>query len=66
MSKLEFANRFFFQLFFVRLAKTVDTLPDGTFVWYSLMGFIVPFTGWDNDYEILGELWFFRICSVKR
>lgn len=91
MSKLEVANRFFFQWFFVRLTRCqrrnislfnlteVSILPDGnhgiggkitdsaTFEWFSIQGFILPLTGWNNDtFKVIGPApWFLRVTKRK-
>ena len=68
MSKLEFFNKFVFQLFFFRLAKCrekkdikvnisgknpyVTSYPQ-VYEWYSLMIGIIPFTGWKNDFRYI-------------
>ncbi len=88
MTKLEFANKFFFQWLFIRLARceqnyilqfdinSVNMMPDGSasvggqvkenqvYQWYCIMGFILPLSGWSNDYIYL---WKFtkRITSKK-
>ena len=61
MSNLEFFNKFFFQFFFLRLAKCQEkkdikvnvggenpytTSYSQIYQWYSLMIGIIPFTGW--------------------
>jgi hypothetical protein len=60
MSKLGIANRFFFQLFFVRLTKhTENTIVNynliGITQWYSIQYWILPFTGWQTDFIYLGN-----------
>lgn len=52
MTKLESANKFFFQFFFVRLAKYVH---DGKLVAWGLVYPVLPFTGWQSDYIILAK-----------
>ena len=78
MSFLGFINRFFFQLFCVRLCKSqqqrvesfevlsYDLMSDGNigsrgsgkivkYQWYSLMLWVVPFTGWGSDFVYLNK-----------
>ena len=54
MTKIEFINKAFFQWFFIRLAKISDNgKPKG----YLLLGFVLPLSGWSNDYIQLGKMW---------
>ena len=60
MTWLMFVNVFFFQWFFVRLAKNVSTGepgegPKGSIIDWRFIGPIVPTTGWSNDYIWLGS-----------
>lgn len=47
MTILEFVNKCFFQLLFVRLVK--HSVLGNTVAW-SFMYWVIPFTGWDNKY----------------
>lgn len=54
MTSLEFVNKFLFQWFFVRLtivknSKTNDKL------YYALMGWITPLTGWSGNYKYINK-----------
>jgi len=51
MSLLKFVNVFFFQWFFIRLAKAVN--EEKKIVSWSFIGIIVPCTGWWNEYIVL-------------
>lgn len=33
--------------------------------WYSLQGWIVPITGWGNDFKFIGKRWFIKITKAK-
>lgn len=56
MSKLEFVNRFFFQLFFVRLTRVIENKDDEVkYQWYSIMFWVVPFTGWNTNFKFIGK-----------
>lgn len=77
MTKLEIANRFFFQWFFVRLTRCIYEvylefeehpgyrILHGKAKWYSLQGFILPTSGWSNNFIFLGKRWFLRITKKK-
>ena len=52
MTKLGLVNRIFFQWLFVRVTRKVQ---DGVTIGYGLMGFVMPLSGWDNDYKIIGK-----------
>lgn len=53
MTKLEFVNKFIFQLFFCRLTKWVD--KDKITAW-GIQFFIIPFTGWSSSYITIGKM----------
>lgn len=81
MTKLEFVNKFIFQLFFVRLTRCRETkqeykplahpqqlqanedgyfwpladVIDVTYQWYSIMFWVVPFTGWNSKFKFIGK-----------
>ena len=60
MTKLEFINKVFFQWFFVRLTKHMKKDKDGNYTIiekFTIMGFIVPLTGWFSNYIFLGKRW---------
>ena len=60
MTKLEFINKAFFQWFFVRLTKHMKQDDDGNYTIvekYTIMGFIVPLTGWFSNYIFIGKRW---------
>jgi len=56
MSGLEFINRFFFQLFFIRIFKG-GKIIDGKLKVdrYGILYWIVPFTGWSKSYKWIGK-----------
>lgn len=74
MTKLEIANKFLFQFFFIRLTRNVYTedlhqvhqlinfrfpgykTPE-KYQWYSFQGWIIPFSGWNNDFKFIGKVW---------
>lgn len=89
MSKLEFVNKFFFQLFFVRLTRVIETkdeyeplhenaeieqnddgyfwpianINEGRYQWYSLMFWVVPFTGWNSNFIFINKQQLKRITK---
>jgi hypothetical protein len=87
MTKLEFANKAFFQWVFVRLTRCqqkvitefkmheISITPNGykpggkveyrTEQWYSLQGWIIPLTGWRNDFKFIGKQWFIKITKAR-
>jgi hypothetical protein len=54
MTKLKFINYFFLQLFFIRLARIVDTDTNKT-VGYKILKWVVPFSGWNTNYKYIGK-----------
>lgn len=64
MTKLEFANKFFFQLFFVRLTRCID--KGINMQWYSIMYFVIPFTGWDSKFKFITKMNLKRITKKYR
>lgn len=51
-------------------------MPDGSissngygnyteYYWYSIQGFVIPTTGYDNDFKYLGGKWFFKRITKK-
>jgi hypothetical protein len=52
MTWLMFVNVFFFQWFFVRLARIVDEDTKKTIGW-KFIYWIVPTTGWNSDFKYL-------------
>ena len=60
-SKLKIFNYFFLQWFFVRLEIIAQIMADHHLKvtlrnkYFSLIGFIVPMTGWDGNYIVVGK-----------
>ncbi len=52
MLKLELIN-YFLQLFFIRLVKIIDL--DTYKEEYTIMYFVIPFTGWNSEFKFLGK-----------
>lgn len=52
MSKLEILNKFFLQWLCIRLAKVVDK-DTKKFIKWKILKWIVPMTGWTNNYKHL-------------
>jgi len=50
MTKLKFINLFFIQWFFIRIARNIDQRKGYYFQWFTVIGPIVPLTGWINRY----------------
>lgn len=56
---------------------SLSLLPDGSYgfafrdpqlkikYWYSLKGWISPFSGWGNDFKYIGKSWFVKITKEK-
>lgn len=80
MSKLEFVNKFLFQLFFVRLTRVKHANPTKSEIyriiefgeltppceqWYSIMFWVIPFTGWNTDFKFIGKMNLKRITKRK-
>ena len=80
MTKLEFFNKFIFQIFFFRLAKCqekkVIKVPVGgsnpytasyeqVYEWYSLMIGVIPFTGWSSNYRYVFSNYFLLRITKK-
>jgi len=51
---LGFVNRYFLQFFFVRLTKHIGTIENEN-SYYSIQYFVLPFTGYGNDYIYLNN-----------
>lgn len=78
MSKLEIINKILLQWFFVRLTRCSDNLiieydlyglkkihGKKVRIWYSLMGWVIPTSGWNSDYKYLGNRWFRKLTKTK-
>jgi hypothetical protein len=80
MSKLEFFNKFLFQLFFIRLTKHTEREVKDIFFcagtnksvrsitkysWFTFQGWVVPFTGWNGDFKFIGKRWFSKPLTKK-
>ncbi|MDI3319968.1 hypothetical protein [Pinibacter soli] len=50
MTLLDFSNKFVFQFLFFRLARVIDERR----VYYSLMFFVIPLTGYNKDFRFVG------------
>lgn len=89
MTKLEFVNKFIFQLFFARLTRCQERIidkvdfyetsitPDGfgwggnvreshIEQWYSIMFWVVPFTGWNSKFKFIGKQQLKRITKKAK
>lgn len=57
MSKLEIINKFFFQLFFIRLTKHLKYDKDNNLTrsGWSFMYWVIPFTGWSSNFKYIGK-----------
>lgn len=64
MSLFGFFNMFFFQLFFVRLAKCYMLIEgEKVNLTWRLMYWVIPFTGWSSPYKFIGECKYFNLTS---
>jgi len=57
MSILQFVNMCFFQLLFIRLTRHMKKDIYGKYTIterWSFMYWVVPFTGWGNNYKYIG------------
>lgn len=62
MTKLQFINVLFVQWFFVRICRFKDDEGRRAF---GFLGFVVPLTGWKNEYWIIGRMWNKRITKFQ-
>lgn len=62
MLKLKIINRFILQWLFLRLVKCIEN--NGS-TWYSIKGFVIPTTGYGNDFKYIGKPKFLRITKKK-
>ena len=46
-------TNYLLQIFFIRLAYCRDIETNET--WYSIMYWIIPFSGWNTDYIVIGK-----------
>lgn len=78
MTKLALIN-YVLQILFVRLCRSKEKVITGFKMtsgsggnvqsyeireWYSIMGFVLPFSGWSSDYVRLGKPFFFRVTKI--
>lgn len=53
MSALGFINYFFVQWFCIRICKSID-IESKRVTGYGILYFVVPLTGWNNEYKEIG------------
>jgi len=51
LSILGLSNYLFFQFFFIRLAKKIDT--NNNKIGWAILNWAEPYSGWDNDFKYL-------------
>lgn len=69
MNWLKFVNVFIFQWFFIRLTRIEDKGENEFcftyYYWYSIQYFIVPLTGWWNEFVWLENQKFYQLTKKK-
>jgi len=70
MKMLGFINCFILQFLFVRLTVCRELTRHSTphpivKKWYSIMFFVLPFTGWSGPYKPLGRIKYMRITKKR-
>lgn len=59
-------NQLIIQWFFIRLQVTCNSMEDRNIEALSIIGFILPLTGWWNDYVFLGRKHSLTGCPRKK
>ena len=64
-------TNYFLQIFFIRITRCDKRYYRGLMryigfsYWYSIQGWIVPFTGWRNEFKFIGKRFNKRITKTR-